>query len=240
VISWKTLRTICLVLLLLPIAHLVYLVSRDTVATLNSSPDAWAAEIAAYARQDSVSKLPAEPIVVVGGRRVKLWSGLEELLAPHPVLMRGLGEATVDDLIYHYERLIGFYQPDTIVLLPGNSEFHIRANKDAQALVEGIQALVSLDDSLANSRRFLVITPLKTPLYPSDVPVIEEVLERLQSWAADHEKVTILDANSLLTKADGMPNPAYFRADGINLNEHGYVRLSVLLQTAIENDPLRQ
>ena len=64
-ISWKTLRTVCLVLLLIPVIHLVYLVSRDTVATLDSSPDAWAAEIDAYARKDRASKLPKNPIVVV-------------------------------------------------------------------------------------------------------------------------------------------------------------------------------
>ena len=136
-ISWRTLRTLCLVLLLIPVVHLVYLVSRDTVATLNSSPDAWAEEIDAYARQDRASKLPENPIVVVGGRRVKLWPGLEDLLSPMPVLMRGLGDATVDDLIHNYERLIGFYRPETVVLLPSSSEFHIRANKDADDLARG-------------------------------------------------------------------------------------------------------
>ncbi|MBT3411889.1 MAG: hypothetical protein HN430_14465, partial [Halieaceae bacterium] len=65
-ISWKTLRTLCLVLLLIPVVHLVYLISRDTVATLNNSPDAWAAEIDAYARQARASQLPDKPIVVVG------------------------------------------------------------------------------------------------------------------------------------------------------------------------------
>ena len=236
-ISWKTLRTICLVLLLLPIVHLVYLVSRDTVASLDSSPEAWAAEIDAYARSDRASKLPENPIVVVGGRRVKLWSDLEELLAPRPVLMRGLGEATVDDLIYHYERLIGFYRPDTVVLLPGNSEFHIRANKDAQGLVRGIRELVDLDASLAGSRRFYIITPVKTPLYTSDIAIIDETLTLLEAWAKSDDRVRILDANALLTRADGTPNPAYYRTDGVNLNEHGYLRLSVLLQSTLEDDP---
>ncbi|PLW68665.1 hypothetical protein [Pseudohalioglobus lutimaris] len=235
-ISWKLLRTCCLVLLLIPIAHLIYMVSRDTVASMNSSPDAWAAEVEAYARQDRISQLPKDPIVIVGGRRVKLWSGLDDLLAPKPVLVRGLGEATVDDLSYHYNRLIGFYQPDTVVLLPDNSEFHIRANNDAETLVHDIGELVELDASQAKSRRFVIIAPLKTPLYPSTVPVIDETLERLEAWAPKHDNVTLIDANTLLSKADGMPNPAYYRADGVNLNEHGYVRLSVLLQMALRGD----
>ena len=235
-ISWKTLRTLCLVLLLIPIVHLVYLVSRDTIATLDSSPDAWAAEIDAYARQDRASKLPQDPIVVVGGRRVKLWKGLEEVLSPLPVLMRGLGDATVDDLIHNYERLIGFYRPKAVVLLPSTSEFHIRANKDAQVLANGIKELVQLDAKHHSDSRFYVIAPLKAPLYQADDSTVEETTRLLHTWAAGQDHVVILDANDLLGQANGRPNPAYYRADGINLNEHGYLRLSVLLQSALEAD----
>jgi hypothetical protein len=236
VFSWKTLRTLCLVLLLVPVVHLVYLVSRDTIATLDSSPEAWASEIDAYARQDRASQLPDKPIVVVGGRRVKLWNGLEDVLAPQPVLMRGLGDATVDDLIHNYERLIGFYRPHSIVLLPSNSEFHLRANKDGEALARSIQELVELDFKHQSTRRFYVISPLKTPLYRSDDSTVDEAMEQLVAWASDTARIQILDANALLRDADGEPNPAYFRADGVNLNEHGYLRLSVLLKSATETD----
>ena len=235
-ISWKTLRTLCLVLLSIPVVHLVYLISRDTVATLNPSPDAWAAEIDAYARQDRASQLPDKPIVVVGGRRVKLWPDLEELLAPRPVLMRGLGDATVDDLIHNYQRLIGFYRPGSIVLLPSNSEFHLRANKDAEALVSGIVELAERDIDHQSNCRFYIISPLKTPLYPSDNATVNKSMCLLQEWASDISHIEVLDINALLKKTTGEPNPSYFRADGVNLNEHGYLRLSILLKSAIEAD----
>lgn len=204
---------------------------------MNSSPEAWTAEVQAYARQDQTAQMPEKPVVVVGGRRVKLWRGLDELLAPQPVLMRGIGEATVDDLTYHYERLIGFYQPDTVVLLPDNSEFHIRANKDAETLFADISKLVELDASRNKTRRIVIITPLKTPLYPDTMRVIDELNLKLATWAALHENVTLIDANALISKADGTPNPSYYRADGVNLNEHGYVRLSVMLQMALKEAP---
>ena len=148
--------------------------------------------------------------------------------------MRGLGEATVDDLVHHYERLVAFYQPDTVVVLPSNSEFHIRANKDAESVVRSIRELIQLDTSMADTRRFVIITPIKTPLYPADVPVIDEAFALLQTMARKHDHVSVLNANSLLSRPDGMPNPAYYRADGVNLNEHGYLRLSVLLQTELD------
>ena len=91
--SWKTTRTFCAILLLLPIVHLAYIASRDVLATMNPSPHAWDHELAHYAKVDRANPLPDKPLVVVGGRRVKLWHGLTDLLAPMPVLMRGLGDA---------------------------------------------------------------------------------------------------------------------------------------------------
>jgi hypothetical protein len=222
------------VLLLIPLIHLVYLVSRDTLASLNNSPNAWESELTAYISADSNSQLPQNPVVVVGGKRVKLWPELAEVLAPRPVLMRGLGDAIVDDIIHHYVRLVGFYQPETVVFLPGNSEFHIRDDKSAIDLVQGIQELEKIDRNHEVTRQLVVFAPLKTPLHPGDDGRIEETTQRLQAWAAGKPRVIIIDANALLSDTEGRPRPHYYRSDGVNLNDRGYLRLSMLLLDALE------
>lgn len=231
--AWNSIRTVCVVLILIPIVHLVYLVSRDTLASLNNSPDAWESELADYASSDNRRQLPDKPVVVVGGMRVKLWPGLDDLLAPHPVLMRGLGDAIVDDIIYNYVSLIGFYRPEAVVFLPSHSEFHVRDDKSASDLVEGIQELAAIDGKHRESRQLVIFTPLKTPLYPGDDQRIDEVITHLQTWAQDKPRITVLDANALLTDPEGRPRPHYFRSDGVHLNEHGYLRLSLMLMDAI-------
>ena len=232
--SWRTIRTLCLVLLLMPVVHFAYLLSSDVLASLDPSPDAWQDEIEAYRRADLANKLPANPIVVVGGMRVKLWQGLEDILAPQPVLMRGIGDAIVEDIIHNHGQLIAYYRPQTVIFLPGNSEFHIRDGKSATDLVFAIQRLLELEESLGANYHFYVFVPIKTPLYTRDYPKIEEVHEMLTAWAMQHPRVTILDANRLLRNAEGDPDPSYFRADGVNLNEHGYLRLSTLVQNHLE------
>lgn len=234
--SWKTIRIVCAVLLLIPIVHLAVLVSGEALATLDSSPTVWNDELDAYAREDRLVKRAVDPIVVIGGRRVLLWHGVEELLAPRTVLMRGLGEATVNDINFHYERLIGFYQPETVVLLPSNSEFHIRDMKSADELVGAIRELVELDLSHRRTGHFYVFAPLNTPLYPEDQSKIEETTRQLKSWAAENSQIVILDANVFLCDGKGMAKSDYFRSDGVNLNDLGYSRLSMLLLTQIEKD----
>jgi len=234
--SWKAIRITCGVLLALPLIHLAILVSTETLATLNASPEVWTAEVEAYARTDRGVSLPENPIVVVGGRRVKLWSALEELLAPAPVLMRGLGDATVDDLIYHYPRLVGFYRPSAVVYLPSHSEFHIRDNKQAEDLVAGIKQLAELGESLQRRGTFLIFTPVKTPLFPSDDSKIDAVSTALTQWAAAQSQVVILNSDDVLTTPDGKADPKFFRNDGINLNEAGYMRLSLLLRDQLDTN----
>ena len=234
--SWKTVRTVAAVLLLIPIVHLAYLVSRDTLATLNGTPEAWAAEVEAYTRADSLHPLPENPVVIVGGRRVALWRGLEDLLAPMPVLNRALGDATTNDITYYYQRLIGYYQPHTLVLLPGESEFHIRDSKSAEEFIRAVQELAELDQSHGITQHFYIFTPLKTPLHRSNDAKIDEISRQLKHWARTRDRVDILDANTLLASRNGSANPAYFRTDGVNLNESGYVRLSILLRTQMEQD----
>lgn len=232
--SWRAIRTFCLVLLLIPVAHLVYLVTSDMVAAMDPSPNAWEREIEAYGRADRAAHLPENPIVVVGGMRVKLWPGLEQLLAPRAVLMRGIGGAILEDIIHNHERLIGYYRPETVVLLPDNSEFHIRDSKSARDLVAAIKALVKLDEAHHITRQFYVIAPIKTLLYPGDNPIIEEATDILFKWSAQEPRVTVLDANKLLQGEDLQPRPSYYRADGVHLNEHGYLRLSTLVQNHVE------
>jgi hypothetical protein len=208
--------------------------------SLDNSPAAWAREMDAYAKSDAGQALPENPIVIIGGQRVKLWRSLQDILAPRSVLMRGLGDAIIEDLTFNYPQLVGYYQPDTIVLLPGSSEFNLRDNKSAQQLVNAMRELVVLDANHGVTQHFYIYTPLKTPLRPQDHETIEETTRLLGDWAATDERVSILNANVLLSDASGKPMARYFRADGTNLNEHGYLRLSVLLQAQVDADALTQ
>ncbi|QIB66166.1 SGNH/GDSL hydrolase family protein [Kineobactrum salinum] len=235
--SWTTIRVFCLVLLLLPIAHLAWLTSREALIAMDHSPSAWEHEVAAYARADRERRLPTDPVVVVGGRAVKLWQGLEQLLAPRPVLLRGLGAATVDDINHYYEQLIGFYQPKSVVLLPGTSNFHVRDNKDPAELLQAVQELEAQDAAHGVTRNFYVFAPLKLPFYPGDHERMAQSAVLLQSWAATRPRVTVLDPNPLLADRTGAPAAQFFRPGGRHLNEHGYLRLGMLLREHIHRPP---
>lgn len=228
--SWRTTRTVCILLLLLPLIHVAYLMSRDTLALLDASPQTWQRELDRYIEGDTTTQLPEHPVVVIGGQRVTLWKGLEQALAPTPVLMRGLGDAIIEDLGYHYPRLVAFYRPGSVVLLPGNSEFLIRDNKSATDLANAIAALLQIDAAQGFEQRFVIVSPLKTPGPGAHNAIIDEAIPLLEDIASQQSRVTLLEANTLLAGSDGEPDPGLFRGDGIHLNERGYLRLTLQLK----------
>ncbi|MEZ5567011.1 MAG: hypothetical protein R3E54_01435 [Halioglobus sp.] len=194
------------------------------------SPQAWQAELDTYIAQDASAQLPEHPVVVIGGLRVTLWKGLEQALAPTPVLMRGLGDAIIEDLSHYYPRLVAFYRPSSVVLLPGNSEFLIRDNKSATDLADALSALLRIDAAQGFNQRFVIVSPLKTPGPGAHNATIDEAMPLLEHIASREARVTLLDANALLAGSDGEPDPGLFRGDGIHLNERGYLRLTLQLR----------
>jgi hypothetical protein len=234
--SWKTIRSVTTILLLIPVFHLVFLVSGEVSSLINTSPDAWADEVNAYTVADRLTQREKDPIVIVGGRQVSLWKGVEEILAPRKVLMRGLGDATVNDIAFYYEKLISFYDPKTVVLLPGITEFHLRDNKSADELVAAIRRLVDMDLEVRPAGEFYIFSPLHSMLYPGDKTKIEEVSQQLQLWANSDARISLLDANQLLSDDDGTARPAYYRSDGVHLNQLGQHRLTILLLAQLNAD----
>jgi lysophospholipase L1-like esterase len=55
-----------------------------------------------------------------------------------------------------------------------------------------------------------------------------------QGLAQSFPDLRVLNPNRLLTRADGSPNPDYYLSDGINLNNEGYARITLLLEQAVE------
>ncbi|EED30741.1 hypothetical protein NOR53_271 [gamma proteobacterium NOR5-3] len=232
--QWKTLRTLAGLLLCIPLIHLALIVSRDLSTYLDPSPEAWDGEIAALITADLNAVIPKEPVVVIGGHRVRLWKDLPASLLPRETLMRPLGDATLEDLAHHFDRLAAFYRPDILVVFPGYADLHLRDEKTPEDFKDSLRTLLDLDEEYGSSSWRYVIAPVQMPLHPDDQERIAKIGRSIELLVAELPDLTIIDPNPMLSKLDGTPNPAYYRGDGINLSPSGYERISLLLATEIK------
>ena len=236
--EWKTLRILCILLLCLPLVHFTLSVSRDLTQYLDPSPKTWDREIEQLAKDDLLLSLPEDPILVVGGQRVRLWRDLPARLQPSATLLRPLGDATLEDLYYHYDRLIGFYRPKILVVFPGYADLHLRDEKSPEEFENALFALLERDSAHGSTIWRYVIAPVQMPLHPGDRDRIAAMTRRSQNLAARMGRTTIIDPNPALRGLDGQPDPAFFLMSGINLSSEGYVRISMLLREKLFSQSL--
>lgn len=232
--QWKTLRTIAGLLLCLPVVHFAFLVSRDVSSYLDPSPSVWDKDIADFISSDLNATIPEEPIVVIGGHRVRLWKDLPASLLPRATLMRPLGDATLEDLTHHFNRLAAFYRPDVLVVFPGYADLHLRDEKTPEDFEASMKTLLDLDEEYGASSWRYVIAPIQMPLHPDDEQKISDIGQLLTAMATDVPNLTVIDANPMLRGPDGRPNPEYYRGDGVNLSPAGYARVTLLLATELK------
>ncbi len=231
--DWKTLRLLAVILLCLPLAHISYVVARGLYDYLDPSPEVWDIEMASIIERDMGLALPENPVVVIGGQRARLWKDLPVYLQPRSTLLRPLGDATLEDLIHQFDRLAAFYQPAELVIVPSYADLHLRDDKTADDYSRALSQLLSLDESYKSTDWRYVITPIQMPLHPEDRERIDDMAEAGAKLAQKHRRLTVINPNPLLSGSDGRPNPAFFRAGGVNLNSTGYARLTLLLETAM-------
>jgi hypothetical protein len=234
--EWRTLRMAAAVLISLPLIHLAYLLANDLADYLDPRPEVWQRHMSELVKQDQESALPENPTLVIGGQRVRLWKDLPARLLPRPVLMRPLGDASLEDLTHYYDRLVAFYQPSVLIVFPGYADMHLRTEKTPAEFEYSLRTLLDMDRSYKGSTRRYLIAPLQMPLHPGDRERIDSMVARAQRLAQEFDDFTVIDPNPILCGPDGRPNPAYYRGDGINLSDEGYARISLLLEMELRPD----
>lgn len=238
--EWSTLRSLAVVLLAIPVIHLTFILTSGVSRYLDPSPEAWRSELEQIVESDTRLSLPDSPILVVGGQRVRLWRDLAETLAPKQTLLRPLGDATIEDLTYHYDRLIGHYRPDTLIVVTSYADLHVRDSKSPDDFEEALRTLLEMDTSYGSTRVRILLTPVLMPLHANDGPRVRAMAGVARRLQREISNLVVLDPNSLLLNADGRPNPDYYLSDGINLNSEGYARITLLLEQALDSADIPQ
>ncbi len=229
-------QRILLGLLLLPLAHFALLVTLDTRAVLNPSPEVWESEVKALERRTSFSPVGLSPLVVIGGRQAILWRNLERSLFPLPVVNAGIGSANLDDLIYYFDRLVQPYAPGAVFYIPSPSDFIGRDNKSPEEFMLMLRGLQNYVARLDGAPHFYLTPLFKWPRYPEHWQTVEITNTMIAQWAKANPGVTLVDLRPMFQVANGKPVAGIFRSDGVNLNDWGYDLMSSIAQAQMEED----
>ena len=183
-------------------------------------PEVWAAEIAAFARQDSLVPPPTRPIVFVGSSSVRGWRTLATDFAGLPVLNRGFGGARLTDVNYYFDRLVPPYRPRQVVLYAGDND--IAAGYAPDHVFDSFRAFARhLRRTLPGTQlTYLGIKP--SPARWSQYPVMQQANRRIRRYARWHRNVDFVDVSTPLLGTNGRPHPAFYQADSLHTTRPAY------------------
>lgn len=192
------------------------------VAKLAPLPDTarFAAELNEFARGDSVTPPPPEPVLFVGSSSIRMWQSLPTDFAGLPVLNRGFGGSRMDDVLRYADRVVFRYRPRALVLYEGDNDLE-DGKTPARIAGEVAEFLQRVRITLPRTR----VVCLSVKPSPARWRLVEKMRETnalLEAIVARDTMATYVDVFTPMLGADGRPRPELFGPDSLHMTAAGY------------------
>lgn len=184
-------------------------------------------ELAAKAAADPRQEIDA---VFFGSSSIRLWKGLEEMMAPLSVVNRGYGGATVRDILVNYEKLMAQYRPKAFVVFCDNDICGNDNDLSVSGVLDHYRLLFNrLDQDYPGVPVFFLSWKYSgLRAFMRDTQKL--VNDVMADYASNSPQVTFVDVNATLLLPDGDINPSLFESDDLHINRDGYLLWTSVLK----------
>ncbi|MFT4615643.1 MAG: hypothetical protein ACI9NT_002801 [Bacteroidia bacterium] len=175
-----------------------------------------------------------EGIVFIGSSSIRLWSSLQQDMAPLPVIRHGFGGAKLNDVVFYAPRLVSAFTPKAVVVFAGTNDIDPNASKRPEVLLASYQAFVLAvrEQQPQVPIFYIAITP--SLLRWSVWPQAQETNALIAQWSATQQGLHLIDTAPALLGDDGQPLREHYRLDGLHLSEMGYAAWTRIIRPRLE------
>ncbi|MBL4677409.1 MAG: hypothetical protein JKY70_14570 [Mucilaginibacter sp.] len=191
-------------------------------------------EIRDFKHQDSLKFPPKHGILFIGSSSIRKWTDLEQRFADKPVIRRGVGGCTIEQLVDYYTPYIMYpYQPRKIFIYAGEND--IAAGKTGEFTARQFYQLwAMIKQNLPNAEiYFMSIKPS-----PSRAKYFAEVRRAntlVKSFLKGKRKSHYVDVASVILDAKTrQPDTSLFESDMLHLNSKGYDKWQAVLMPLVK------
>lgn len=193
-------------------------------------PKRFSKDIAAFA------SLPAEKggIVFTGSSSIRLWKTLKADFPGLPVLNRGFGGSIANDLIVHFDTVVGRHEPKLVVTYTGSNDINAKLTPQ-ETLADYTRFLDLVHERFPEAR--IIITSVKIgEKRLTQMPAVHEVNRLLQAWTQGKEWTRYVDCTSYLADEKGHPIRKYYAKDLLHLSPEGYEEWTKILLPVVQEE----
>jgi lysophospholipase L1-like esterase len=187
-------------------------------------------EIAAFEAYDHKNAPPQDPILFVGSSTVRLWQ-TADAFPGLPVINRGFGGSTIDDVNNYADRIVFKYKPRLIVFYSGDNDLAAGRTPD-RVFNDFTTFATSVHERLPNTP--LIYLAIKPSIARWKIwTQMQEVNARVKELVQQNKQLTYIDTAPPLLGDDGQPQKSLFRDDGLHMNDKGYALWNKLLMPVL-------
>ena len=172
-------------------------------------------------------------VMLAGSSSIEFWENSKEDLEPIVSYNHGIGGTTIEQWADSLcRRLVFPYKPKMVVYYVGINNV-INSKQSASKIWEKLKMFLDGNHSSLPDTKIQYIMMNLIPGYKAYWDIINEVNSQLINYQKSNTWLTLINPGEALLKANGEPNAAYFRTDGLHLSHYGYVVWGDIIKQSI-------
>ena len=172
-------------------------------------------------------------VMLAGSSSIEFWESSKQDLNPIVSYNHGIGGTTIEEWDEKLNaRLVYPYKPKMVVYYVGINNV-INSKQDANTIWNNLEKFFNDTHAAMPDTKVQYIMMNLIPGYSSYWNVINTVNAKVVEYQASNSWLTLINPGTALLKANGEPNAAYFRTDGLHLSYYGYVVWGGIIKESI-------
>ncbi|MBD1367000.1 hypothetical protein IDJ77_24530 [Mucilaginibacter sp. ZT4R22] len=191
-------------------------------------------EIRDFKHQDNLKFPPKNGILFIGSSSIRKWTDLEQRFSAQPIIRRGVGGCTLEQLVDYYTPYILFpYRPKKVFIYAGENDIAAGNTGDFVA-AEFTKLWGMLSSRLPKAEiYFMAIKP--SPSRAEYLPEVTIANKKIKAFLKSKKKGYYIDvASAILNPTTMKPDPSLFEGDLLHLNKTGYDKWQAVLQPYVK------
>ena len=191
-------------------------------------------EIRDFKHQDSLQMPARNGVLFIGSSSIRKWTDLEQRFSDKPIIRRGVGGCTIEQLVDYYTPFIMYpYHPRKIFIYAGEND--IAEGKTGKFTAREFYKLWALiKQNLPNAEiYFMAIKP--SPSRAKFLPEVKIANALVKDFIKKRKKTHYVDvASAILDPVTKQPDTSLFESDMLHLNSKGYDKWQTVLQPFVK------
>lgn len=200
---------------------IIFILNSNIMFPQKSNPPFWN-EIQYFKKLDSITKPPANPILLIGSSSFVKWKNIESYFPNYPILNRAFGGSSLTDQLFYFKDVVLPYNPIQILIYCGENDLSVSPDINEDSVFNRFKRLFYL---IRNTYPTINIAFIS--LKPSPLRITLFAKQKASNYLIQHflqkQKNTyfINIVDSMLVN-NQCCNTTIFTKDSLHMNKNGY------------------